>query len=72
MEVTYCTFGFDVIMRHDLSLMGDSLRNNQYECDYPRGKGNSCLLNGLSYKKSGGTITDSPPLISLNVPNICN
>ena len=35
MEVSYCTFGFGAIIRHDqrtLSLPRDSPRDNQYAC----------------------------------------
>ena len=61
MEVIYCTFGFDVIIRCDLSLLHDSLRDNHYACDLVHvGKVTHVCLVVLVTKKSRGTIIDSP------------
>ena len=58
MEVSYCTFGFVAVIRHDLLtllLPRDSSRDNIYVRDLsPRRKGNSRLkklLEGLNYEK---------------------
>ena len=70
MEVSYCTFGFGVIIRRNLptlSLPRDSPGNNLYACGdlSPCRKGNSCsmkLLGGLNYEKIQ-RYNNSPPYV---------
>ena len=55
-EMSYCTFGFDVVIRRDLRallLLLDSVRDNHYA----RESVHKGLFLGLATKKSGGTIT---------------
>ena len=71
MEVSYCTFGFGAIIRHNLctlSLLHDS---PIYVRDLsPRGKGNSCLMKlfgWLSYQKIR-RYNNSPPYVTARWP----
>ena len=72
MEMSYCTFGFSVIIQCNLctlSLPRDSPRNIQYDLSY-RGKGKSCLtklFGGLSYEKIR-RYSNSPPYVTARWP----
>ena len=57
MEVSYCTFGLGTICAHNRYHVIHGWITNMHAWFNPCGKGNSCLLGGLRYKKCEGTIT---------------